>query len=392
MKVELQKQIIQEWEEIKSFVKKKSFIKPQKWFNEIDALLKLSVSNKFSEVEKELMLKVLQFEKDGILAQDKETSIKRSFNFLFLKLLLIGFYFGDLAKKKINITDRFLNLFFPIEDKGKTSLLDRTNEIFTSIESKKQNVEDTIHVLETKNQQAKEVMNDLISTRDNTKDQGQKYLDYFSESNGRVESAISKSEQFIQEAEQARQEIQDLLSKVQAVQKEAEATLAHSNQAGMAGAFSKKASSCLWPMAIYLFLMAGAVTTIVWLGYNLIDFSQENQQINWQITLLIRTIIISPCIFVIWFSAGRFREASYLREKYAFKYTTAMAFEGYKKQIKDLDLDSEANPEEKQKLLDKLLEISIDIFSDDPTKINEDKEFLLKKKELVSLLNKNRQS
>ena len=199
------------------------------------------------------------------------------------------------------------------------------------------------------------------------------------ESKDKAKQAIKEVEKDRQDIKKDRQEIENLLSKVKTVQKEAEAALAHSNQAGMAGAFSKKASSCLWPMALYLSLMTGAVITIVWLGYNLLDFSQKDQQINWQVTLLIRTIIIPPCVFVIWFSAGRFREASYLREKYAFKYTTAMAFEGYKKQIKDLDLDSEINPEEKQTLLDKLLNISIDIFSDDPTKSNEDKSFLQKK-------------
>ena len=40
-----------------------------------------------------------------------------------------------------------------------------------------------------------------------------------------------------------------------------------------------------------------------------------------------------------------------------------MAFEGYKKQIEDAGSDSETNKE----LLNKLLKLSIDIFSDDPT-------------------------
>ena len=105
----------------------------------------------------------------------------------------------------------------------------------------------------------------------------------------------------------------------------------------------------------------------------------------WYHTTLRRVFMVSPLVFLIWFFANRYSQLARLKEKYTFKYTTAMAFEGYKKQIEDLDLSEDEDSGEKEELLKKLLETSIAIFSDDPTTAKGKEEFL-KKRDISSII------
>lgn len=72
-----------------------------------------------------------------------------------------------------------------------------------------------------------------------------------------------------------------------------------------------------------------------------------------------RLALVSPFIWLGWFSAKQYGYTARLREDYAYKEASAMSFEGYKREA----------GESSAEMLEKLLEVSINNFSDNPIRI-----------------------
>ncbi|SUB28773.1 Uncharacterised protein [[Pasteurella] mairii] len=133
------------------------------------------------------------------------------------------------------------------------------------------------------------------------------------------------------------------------------------NRASMAGAFKKQAddinTKMRWTDGFLIAALLGIVGISYW-GF-VSSFNPENTLIWSQ--FLAKSAIGLPLLIVAWIKA---RERAYLfrlREDYAYKYSSAMAFEGYKKQIQEQD------PEMQKQLL----QIALDNLGDKPTKVFE---------------------
>ncbi|UQV24876.1 hypothetical protein [Vibrio sp. J383] len=113
------------------------------------------------------------------------------------------------------------------------------------------------------------------------------------------------------------------------------------NRASMAGSFKKRKdelnrpiSSSWWTMICSLILTA-VVSAMLLVNSGL--FSDEFKYLDF----IVKIPVIAPFIWIAWSSSQRNNYLIRIQEDYAFKYASAMAFEGYKKQVQEIDSDLE---------------------------------------------------
>lgn len=133
------------------------------------------------------------------------------------------------------------------------------------------------------------------------------------------------------------------------------------NRASMAGSFKKQQDDINRKMKwADGFLIGSLILTAgisLW-GFKS-SFSPENLFLWGQ--FFAKSAISLPLLIVAWIKAKERAYLFRLRENYAYKYSSAMAFEGYRKQVQEQSPDLQAQ----------LLQIAIDNLGDDPTKIFE---------------------
>ena len=130
----------------------------------------------------------------------------------------------------------------------------------------------------------------------------------------------------------------------------------------MAGSFRMRKMELVKPMIIW-----GSSFFIGVLALSLLAFFKilpllEQHQLDWTM-ILGRLPILAPALWFSWFSVKQFGFNARLWEDYSFKYASAMAFEGYKREAANV------NPE----MLKLLMEISIVNFSSNPLRVYDTK-------------------
>lgn len=161
--------------------------------------------------------------------------------------------------------------------------------------------------------------------------------------------------------ESYKQELEKMITLFNKQKDEIQEIIEDANRASMAGAFKKQADDInkkmQWTDGFLILSLLGIVGISYW-GFSS-SFNAENA-LMWS-QFLAKSAIGFPLLIVAWIKA---RERAYLfrlREDYAYKYSSAMAFEGYKKQIQEQD------PEMQKQLL----QIALDNLGDKPTKVFE---------------------
>ncbi|PVX40587.1 hypothetical protein C8D76_103161 [Pasteurella langaaensis DSM 22999] len=161
--------------------------------------------------------------------------------------------------------------------------------------------------------------------------------------------------------ENYKKEIEEMITLFKKQKEDIQEIIDDANRASMAGAFKKQADDIngkmRWTDGFLIVALLGVVGISYW-GF-VSSFNPESTLIWSQ--FLAKASIGLPLLIVAWIKA---RERAYLfrlREDYAYKYSSAMAFEGYKKQIQEQD------PEMQKQLL----QIALDNLGDKPTKVFE---------------------
>lgn len=134
------------------------------------------------------------------------------------------------------------------------------------------------------------------------------------------------------------------------------------NRASMAGSFKTRVteitSTLRWLDTItYLVLLSICILLVFFFT---VSYSDKGFSIT---EFLSRIPITLPLIWLAWLTSRKSAYLSRIREDYAYKYSSAMAFEGYKKQVQEISGD----------LLGKLLEIAVNNLGDNPTRLYNDK-------------------
>lgn len=116
---------------------------------------------------------------------------------------------------------------------------------------------------------------------------------------------------------------------------EIEKTLAGANKKGMAGSFlerKRELGISLWIWGI-VFCLSIVGLALISIGLVIPEIKTE---IEW-LKLSARITIAAPVIWLAWFSAKQYLQVNKIREDYAFKYASAMAYEGHKKAARELE-------------------------------------------------------
>lgn len=158
------------------------------------------------------------------------------------------------------------------------------------------------------------------------------------------------------ELEDNRTAQETLFGQLDGYQKKIGGLLGDTNRVGLGAAFRSRKLELQAPMKWWLILFGFSIIGIVAMGVVYFVPILETGKLE---QLPFRLALVSPLIWLGWFSAKHYGYTARLREDYAFKEASAMSFEGYKREA------SEAGVEMQEKLLDS----SIKNFSDNPIRI-----------------------
>ncbi len=134
------------------------------------------------------------------------------------------------------------------------------------------------------------------------------------------------------------------------------------NRASMAGSFLKRKNEITSSIRLFDFCtVVFLLSIVVILGY---IFSSSYNEDVFSLTLFFSKIPITlPLFWLAWLASRKSAYLTRIREDYAYKYSSAMAFEGYKKQVQEI------SPE----LQEKLLKIAVKNLGDNPIRLYKDK-------------------
>lgn len=177
-----------------------------------------------------------------------------------------------------------------------------------------------------------------------------------------LKTSMEKTSKKIQEDLQRQKEIMDFFEEKRS---EIENTLAAANRIGLAKSFDERMKSASyskigWALAFFACL-AGLVCVSISFIWPTIQKSFENNIPFDFWSILTRVIITSPLIWGAWFSARQYGFASRIYEDYSYKVATALSFEGFKKEAREMSKDMEAE----------LIKVAITNFGQNPVRIFE---------------------
>ncbi len=175
----------------------------------------------------------------------------------------------------------------------------------------------------------------------------------------RTKGLNTKAEVNRKEFEQLKEDLKSQVALNDAQQIEIQNTLDNANRMGMAGSFKSRKEELNTPIKVWGIVFVCAILAIFFTGYHFITPALISTiEVNY-LEVAIKTILVSPFIWLAWMSVKQYGYLSRIREDYAYKYASAMAFEGYKKHAVQID----------EKLLKQLIQVSIDNLSQNPIRL-----------------------
>lgn len=163
------------------------------------------------------------------------------------------------------------------------------------------------------------------------------------------------------------EEIEKMIKLFRKQKEEIQEIIEDANRASMAGSFKKQVDDINTKMKWTDGFLIGALmitAAISFWGFNsslitqTLSEGKTYTQFEW-IQFFTKSAISLPFLIVAWIKSKERAYLFRLREDYAYKYSSAMAFEGYRKQVQD------QSPELEQQLL----QIAVDNLGANPTKV-----------------------
>ncbi|SCZ59363.1 hypothetical protein SAMN03097708_01848 [Thiohalomonas denitrificans] len=192
------------------------------------------------------------------------------------------------------------------------------------------------------------------------------------ESSAEIATLLAKSQKSAEilascqeDLDRIQQETNEQLECNRKQQSEIEQTLAAANRVGMAGSFHSRktelrASLLTWGACFVVTVLAIFGVSF----YFLYPYITTGVGALGTPEFLFKLAVVAPLVWLAWMSARQFGYVSKIREDYAFKYATAMAFEGYRKHAHDIDED----------LLRSLLNQSLETMALNPIRLYSEKQ------------------
>lgn len=195
--------------------------------------------------------------------------------------------------------------------------------------------------------------------------------EFLIESSEKLTNLISKAQELKSESDSMLDTINSLSEELNEQiklnsekQKEIQDTLGNANRVGMAGSFKIRKEELNRPIMMWGIIFAIAILSIFSVAVYFIApvLKSGGEIILWSI--FTKLLLATPFVWLAWMSAKQYGYLSRIREDYAYKYASAMAFEGYKKHAVEAEVD----------LLNELLSISIANLSQNPIRLFQSKD------------------
>jgi hypothetical protein len=171
-----------------------------------------------------------------------------------------------------------------------------------------------------------------------------------------INTQISEFKSLKAELVESQKTQQKLFTEFEAYRHKVDAVLADANRTGMAGSFITRKNELASDITLWRNVFALALIALAVLGFFYVAPSISAQK--WE-EVLLRLPITAPFVWLGWFAAKQYGYAIRLREDYAYKVASAMAFEGFKREVQEGD----------ELMQQKLLETAVTNFGDNPLRI-----------------------
>ncbi|WP_243303975.1 hypothetical protein [Geothrix oryzisoli] len=113
-----------------------------------------------------------------------------------------------------------------------------------------------------------------------------------------------------------------------------EATLGDANRTSMAASFKERMEEMTEVRDSWRNIFIAVMGVFVAASIGIIYFHLSSVTVSLQ-ALVARLTILTPVVWLAWFAARQYGFANKSREDYAFKYSSAMAYEGYRKAVRE---------------------------------------------------------
>ena len=262
---------------------------------------------------------------------------------------------ADVTKIKANLSEHIALEEKLIEDKQELAKLQSTlSTLQTAYEEAQEQAE-----------QITEWHTELLPIKDNLaadSDTAKKLL-------GNISTLANTAEQAKPKIEQYHKEIETMIKLFKKQKEEIQEIIEDANRASMAGSFKKQADDINTKMKwADGFLIGSLIITAgisLW-GFNsslitqTISDGKVQTTFDW-IQFFAKSAISLPFLIVAWIKSKERAYLFRLREDYGYKYSSAMSFEGYRKQVQ----------EQSPALEEQLLQIAVENLGANPTKVFE---------------------
>lgn len=193
-------------------------------------------------------------------------------------------------------------------DKAKTSAM-ASAEVLTKYENSAKNEQDTINALARKAAKTDQHIKQVIAE--------------VTDKTNLIEAALSKANSAATENEKQQQDISK--------------TLEAASKYGMAASFKERKDELKLPMFLWSVVFVSAIAALFATGVIYIVPHIVTGQTPKAVDVLIKLTLVSPLIWLGWMAAKQYGYVARIREDYSFKYASALAFEGYKKEALNVD-------------------------------------------------------
>lgn len=229
------------------------------------------------------------------------------------------------------------------------------NRLLMACKDVESNAQQTISNAEQAALMTQEIRDKNTTSAANLED-ADKYLAVALRNSDEINKMLSDVKTLRVELEERKQTQEQLFSEFEIYRDKAESLLEDANRTGMAGSFITRKGELSSDIALWRNIFGLALVSLALLGLFYVAPSLDPQK--WQEALL-RLPVTAPFVWLGWFSAKQYGYAVRLREDYAYKVASAMAFEGFKREAR----------ESSEQMHQKLLETAVTNFGDNPLRI-----------------------
>lgn len=157
-------------------------------------------------------------------------------------------------------------------------------------------------------------------------------------------TAEKKLQKLIAEAANQSKVIGETLAAAQAArdqndlhQKAITDTLRLASKYGMAASFKERKKELIGPLLLWSIVFIISIGGLCWVAIEYIVPHIQAKELPSLGEILVKMTLVSPLIWLGWMAAKQYGYTSRIREDYSFKYASALAFEGYKKEAAEID-------------------------------------------------------